>query len=64
MPSKKIRPISCIEMGIITNILGKQFDINPEDEEFTGAAQQILAIGQGLSDNNVDSESKNVSKNR
>lgn len=52
--SGRIKKISCVEMGIVSNILMVQFGIDPLDDAFVGAAQQIIAIGEGFSDNNVD----------
>jgi hypothetical protein len=46
--NKKRDVVTCIEMSIISGVLAKHFNIMPFDDDFIGAASQLMAIGRGL----------------
>jgi hypothetical protein len=49
MRDKKIAdPITCLEITILSALLENHFNIMPFDDDFIGAASQLMAISRGL----------------
>jgi hypothetical protein len=54
------KPITSLELMIVTSLLENNWGIKGGDDDFIGAASQIMAIGRRFTDNNIDKKSKHV----